>query len=67
MKKFITVTVADGCRAFVPIDNIEYVAELRTEYSKATIYFINGSKRAFEVRETFEEIVAKIEEVGRRA
>lgn len=63
MKNFIEVTVADGCKALVPISNIEYVAEL-TDYenSNATIYFKAGcNKSGFNVKETFEEIAAKIE------
>lgn len=62
MRNFIEVTVADGCKAFVPVSNIEYVAELKGyENSNTTIYFIAGNKCCFDVRETFSEVVALIE------
>ena len=61
MKNFIEVTVVDGCKALVPVSNIEYVAELKGyENSNTTIYFIAGNKRCFDVRETFSEVVALI-------
>lgn len=62
MNKFIQVTVADGCKALVPISNIEYVAELTGYESKTTIYFKAGcNKSGFNVKESFDEIAAKIE------
>ena len=62
MDKFIKVTVADGCKALVPVGNIQYVAELTGyEKSKATIYFKAGNKIGFNVLDSIDEIAAKIE------
>ncbi len=68
MSKFIKVTVIDGCKALVPVDNIEYVAELQSsEYSKATIYFkTDCNKHGLNVKETFDEIAEKIEAAMRK-
>ncbi len=66
MSKFIKVTVVDGCKALLPISNIEYVAELSGyENSNATIYFkADCNKHGLNVKETFDEIVSALEAAG---
>lgn len=59
--KFIKITVADGCKVLIPVENIEYVTELESyEYSKTFISFKVG-RAGFNVRESFDEISARIE------
>ena len=62
MKNFIEITAADGGKALIKIENIDYITSYGREETDAEIYFkIGQDNHILHVRESMAEIAAKIE------
>ena len=64
MKGSICVTLNDKELVFIPVQNIEYIG-CSNEYKQVLICLSVGSRRAFSIRESMDEVKALLLEATR--